>query len=324
MKAIVNRRYGGPEVLEVAEVPTPVPRANEVLIRVRAVVAGPADSAFREGKPFLVRLFYGLSRPKFPVGGTEFAGEVVAVGSAVTRHRVGDGVFGLSSDTFGAWAEYLCLPEDKAFAGKPAGLSFEEAAAIADGAPTARTFLKDTAKVQPGQRVLINGAAGAVGGYAVQIAKHLGAQVTGVCSTANLEYVASLGADAVVDYGREDFLGSGAAYDVIFDAVGKSSFGACRKALTPRGLYMTTVPTLGLVADLVGNLSRSPKAAFATAGLVQSNETFTELAQWAGANHLRPVIHHRFPMDQMAEAHRIVDSGHKRGNIVISGFEDSG
>ncbi len=318
MKAVMTTEYGPPEVLKLGEVETPVPGAKEVLIRVRACVAGPADSAFREGKPFVIRMLYGFSRPKFPVGGTEFAGEVVAIGPLVTRYRVGDQVFGLSPDSFGAWAEYLCLPEDKSFAVKPATLSFEDAVAIADGAPTARTFLKDTARLQPGQKVLINGAAGAVGSYAVQIAKHLGAHVTGVCSTANVEYVASLGADSVVDYSKEDFTRSGKAYDVLFDAVGKSSFGACRKVLTPRGMYMTTVPTLALLADLVGNLGRSQKAAFATGGLVQNNQTFTELAQWADAGHLWPVIHQRLPMEQMAEAHRHVDTGHKRGNLVLT------
>lgn len=318
MKAVVTTEYGPPEVLKLGDAETPVPRANEVLIRVRACVTGPADSAFREGKPFVIRMLYGLSRPKFPVGGAEFAGEVVAVGPAVTRYRVGDQVFGLSPDSFGAWGEYLCLPEDKPFALKPVSLSFEEAAAIADGAPTARTFLKDTAKLQAGQKVLINGAAGAVGSYAVQIAKHLGAQVTGVCGTANLEYVASLGADSVVDYGKEDFTRSGATYDVIFDAAGKSSFTKGRRVLAPRGLYMTTVPTLSLLADLAGNLSRSQKAAFATGGLVQNNQTFTELAQWADAGHIWPVIHQRFPMEQMADAHRLVDTGHKRGNLVLT------
>ena len=318
MKAMVNRRYGGPEVLELAEVATPAPGANQILVKVRAAVTGPSDSAFRQGKPFLVRLLYGLSRPQFPVGGTEYAGEVVAVGPSVTRYRVGDEVYGLSPDSFGAWAEYLCVPEEKSMALKPTTLSFEEAVAIADGAPTARTFLKDTAQVQPGQRVLVNGAAGAVGSYAVQIAKFLGAQVTGVCGTANRDYVTSLGADDVIDYGKEDFTHSGLTYDVIFDAVGKSSFGKCRRSLAPRGLYMTTVPTLGLLAELAGNFARSQKVAFATAGLVQNNQSFTELAQWADAKHIWPVIHQRFPMDQMAQAHRLVDGGHKRGNVVLT------
>lgn len=318
MRAIVNHRYGGPEVLELAEVATPVPGANDVLVKVRAAVTSPADSAFREGKPFLVRLLYGLSQPKFPVGGAEFAGDVVAVGSAVTRYEVGDEVFGLSPDSFGAWAEYLCVPEGKSIALKPASLSFEGAVAIVDGAATARVFLKDTAKVQPGQSVLVIGAAGAVGSYGVQIGKFLGAHVTGVCGTANRDYVKSLGAEAVVDYSQEDFTQAGVTYDVIFDAVGKSSFGQCRKALTPRGLYMTTVPTLGLLADLAGNLVRPQKAAFATAGLVQNHHTLTELAQWAEAQHIWPVIHQRYPMEQMADAHRFVDGGHKRGNLVLA------
>lgn len=318
MKAIVCRRYGGPEVLEVAEVDTPVPKATEVLIQVRAAVTGPADSAFREGKPFLVRMLYGFSQPKYPVGGAEFSGEVVAVGSEVTRYRVGDEVFGLSSDFFGAWAEFLCLAENKPLAKSPTTLTSEEAVAILDGAPTARTFLKETAKIQPGQRVLINGAAGAVGSYAVQIARYLGAVVTGVCGTSNIEYVRSLGADAVIDYQQEDFTRSNTTYDVVFDTVGKSSFGACKKILTPTGLYMTTVPTLALVIDLVGNLGRRQKAAFATAGLMQTSATLGELAQWADAGHLSPVIHQHFMMDQMADAHRLVDGGHKRGNLVLT------
>lgn len=317
MRAVVNRRYGGPEVFEVAELPTPVPKAGEILVRVRAAVAGPSDSAFREGKPFLVRLLYGLRRPKFPVGGVEFAGEVVGLGSAVTRYRVGDEVFGLSPDSFGAWAEYLCVPEAKSVARKPS-LSMEDAVAIVDGGATARTFLKETARLQPGQRVLVNGAAGAVGSYGVQIAKFLGAHVTGVCGTSNVDYVRSLGADDVIDYTREDFTRANAPYDVVFDAVGKSSFPECRRVLKPQGLYLTTVPTPALLVHLAGNLFRAQKAGFATAGLVQNADTLTELAQWAEAGHVWANIHQRFPLEKMADAHRLVDSGHKRGNVVLT------
>jgi NADPH:quinone reductase-like Zn-dependent oxidoreductase len=317
MKAIVNTRYGSPEVLQVREVPTPTPAANEVLIRVHAASVTPSDSAFRKGDPFIIRLLYGLSKPRQPIGGVEFAGEIEAVGPAVTNFKVGDAVFGMSTDRFGAHAEYLCLPEDKVIIQKPTAMSFADAVAIADGATTALIFLRNVAKVQPGQKVLINGASGAVGAAGVQLAKHLGAQVIGVCSTRNVEMVRSLGADHVIDYTREDFTRNGQTYDVIFDAIGKSSFGRCRRALTKRGVYMTTVPSLGIIGNLLLTALGSKKAKFATAGLMQNKGNLEFLARLFEAGKIKAVIDRCYPLEATAEAHRYVDTERKRGNVVI-------
>jgi NADPH:quinone reductase-like Zn-dependent oxidoreductase len=318
MRAIVCTRYGAPDVLQLKDVPKPTPKANEVLIRVRAAVVGPSDCAFRKGEPFIVRLIYGLNRPRLATQGVEFAGEVEAVGAAVTHFRPGDAVMGMSVDRFGAHGEYLCLPETKPLVHKPAHLSFEESVSIIDGPTTALIFLRDKARVQPGQRVLVNGASGAVGAAAVQLARHLGAEVTGVASTPNQAMVKGLGAHHVIDYTREDFARSGQTYDVIFDAVGKRSFGQVRQALTARGAYLTTVPTPGIVIDMLRTALRSgQKARFAAAGLEASSAELEDLRVLAEGGHLRPVIDRCYRLDGVAEAHAYVDTGRKRGSIVI-------
>lgn len=324
MKAIVCTRYGSPDVLQLQDVPKPTPKDNELLVKVHAAVVGPSDCAFRKGDPFIVRLIYGLQKPRLAIQGVEFAGEVEAVGAAVTRFKPGDSIFGMSTDTFGAHAEYLAIPADKPLAFKPANFSYEEAVGLCDGAPTALTFLRDVAKLQRGQTILINGASGAVGSAAVQLAKYFGAHVTGVCSSANVNLVKSLGADAVIDYMQVDFTqvgfsGSGQTYDVIFDAVGKSSFLRCRHALTPNGVYLTTVPVLSMVRDVLWTSMRGgKKAKFATAGLMQTPANLNFLKEVAEAGQIKAVIDRRYPLAQVADAHRYVDTGRKKGNVVIS------
>jgi NADPH:quinone reductase-like Zn-dependent oxidoreductase len=209
MRAMVCEQYGPPDVFQLREVEQPTPADTQVLIRVRAATAGPADCAFRKGTPFIVKLIYGLRKPKFPIMGAELAGEVQAIGRAVTSYKPGDRVLGLIPNGFGAYAEYTCLLESDPLAIIPASMSYDEAVGICDGATTALTFLRDVARLQPGQRVLINGASGAVGAYGVQLAKYFGAEVTGVCSTGNVALVQSLGADAVIDYTSEDFTKTG-------------------------------------------------------------------------------------------------------------------
>lgn len=318
MKAIVCTQYGTPDVLQLQEVATPTPKDNEVLVRIHAAVVGPSDCAFRKGDPFIVKLIYGLTKPRLPTQGVEFAGEIEGVGKDVTLFRQGDAVFGMSPDTFGAHAEYLCLPEAKTILLKPTNTTYEEAASICDGAPTALTFLRDVAKLQRGQKILINGASGAVGAYAVQLAKYYGAQVTGVCSTPNVELVKSLGADAVIDYTQTDFTQTDQRYDVIFDAVGKSSFSRCKGALSQKGIYLTTVPTLGIVRDILWtSLSGGKKAKFVTAGLMQNKQNLTFLKELVEAGKIKAVIDRRYPLEQTAEAHRYVEKGHKKGNVVI-------
>ncbi len=319
MKAIVCTKYGPPDVLQLKEVEKPSPKDNEVLIRIHAGTVTPADCAFRKGDPFIVKILYGLRRPKFAILGVELAGEIEAVGKDVTLFKKGDQVFGMSPDTFGAHAEYTCLREDKPLAIKPANMTYEEAAGVCDGATTALTFLRDKAHIQRGQKVLINGASGSVGSYAVQLAKYFGAEVTGVCSTANVALVESLGADKVIDYTKEDFTKTGQTYDVIFDAVGKSSFSRCKGSLTQKGVYLLTIPTLTIILQMLWTSKcRSKKAIFAATGLEQTRENLNFLKGLAEEGKIKSVIDRRYPLEQIAEAHRYVEKGHKKGNVVVT------
>jgi NADPH:quinone reductase-like Zn-dependent oxidoreductase len=319
MKAIVCPKYGSPDVLELKEVEKPFPKDKEVLIKVHAAVVGPVDCAFRKADPVIVRFLYGFLKPKFAILGIEVAGEIEAVGKSVTLFKKGDQVFGMSADRFGAHAEYVCLPEDKFLITKPAKMSYEEAVGICDGAPTALTFLRDVAKLERGQKVLINGASGAVGVYAVQLANYFEAEVTGVCSSANVELVKSLGADKVIDYTKEDFTKDGQTYDVIFDAVGKSSFPRCKGSLTQKGMYLTTVPTLGIIPHMVWtSLKGGKKAKFVASGLMQNKDNLIFLKELVESGKLKAVIDRRYPLEQMAEAHRYVETGRKKGNVIIT------
>jgi len=323
VKAVVCERYGTPDVLMLREVVRPAPRDNEVLIKIRAASVAAGDVRMRQGRreslPFwpFSKLAIGIRRPRKPILGIELAGEIEAVGAAVTRFKPGDQVFACSGFSVGAYAEYVCLPEDRQIAIKPAGLSFEQAAAVPVGASTALFFLRDKARLQPGQKVLIIGASGSVGTYAVQLAKHLGAHVTGVCSGANIELVRGLGADAVIDYAREDFAAGGERYDVIFDTVGKSSFGRCKVALAPRGVYLPAVmdyphlPQMAWTALRGGRQVRSGVSS-------EKADDLAFLGDLIEAGVIRPVIDRQYPLEQIAEAHRYVEQGHKKGNVVLT------
>jgi NADPH:quinone reductase-like Zn-dependent oxidoreductase len=316
MQAILCTRYGTPEVLQLQEIATPTPKDNELLIRIHAATVGPADCAFRKGDPFIIRLIYGLNRPRMPLLGSDFAGVVEAVGKAVTQFKPGDRVYGLSPNAAGTHAEYKCVAETDLVVPMPANASYAESAAIADG--TALTFLRDVAKIKAGQKVLINGASGAVGTAAVQIAKHFGAVVTGVCSTRNMALVKSLGADQVIDYMVTDFTTTVDQYDIIFDAVGKRSFSQCKGALTRNGVYLTTVPTLGIVGDMLWTGIRGgKKAKFTTAGLIQNRANLNFLKSLYEAGALRPVIDRCYPLAGVPDAHRYVDTERKVGNVIV-------
>jgi NADPH:quinone reductase-like Zn-dependent oxidoreductase len=318
MRAMICTDYGTPDVFQLQEIETPIPKDYEVRIKIHAASVGPSDCTFRKGSP-IVKLVYGFRRPKNPIFGTELSGIIDAVGKKVTRYKVGDQVFGLSAKTFGAQAEYKCLHENTPLAIKHAAMSYEEAVAICDGAPTALTFLRDKAKVQHGQRVLINGASGAVGIYAVQIARSLGAEVTGVCSGVNVELVKSHGADKVIDYTLEDFTKNGQIYDVIFDAVGKRSFSECKGSLTQRGVYLSTVLSLSILLDMLKTtVFGKKKAIFVTAGLMQNQANLNFLTELYKSGRIKAVIDQRYPLEQLAEAHRYVETGHKKGNVVIT------
>ncbi|MEE9341700.1 MAG: NAD(P)-dependent alcohol dehydrogenase [Thermoplasmata archaeon] len=315
MKAIVWTKYGPPDVLQLKEVEKPVPEDNEVLIKIHATTVTTYEMAARKGKPFIVRLFTGLMRPKKPILGVELGGEIEAVGKDVKLFKKGDQVFGYCG--LGANAEYTCMPEDGQLAAKPANMTYGEAAASCDGVLTALPFLRDKGKVQSGQRVLINGASGSIGTFAVQLAKYYGAEVTGVCSTANLELVRSLGADRVIDYTKGDFTESGETYDIVFDTVAKSSFTRCKGSLKQNGVYLVTMPTL---TGLLPNIG-SKKAIFHAAGLRPPSERTKDLIfvkELIEAGKLKAVIDRSYPLEQMVEAHRYVEKGHKKGNVVIT------
>ncbi|HEY3419107.1 MAG TPA: NAD(P)-dependent alcohol dehydrogenase [Methanomassiliicoccales archaeon] len=320
MKAVLCTKYGPPEVIHIAEVQKPVPKSNEVLIRVRATTVTPSDVAFRKGRPFVSRFFTGLLRPK-NIPGDVLTGDVEAVGKDVNAFRIGDRVFGSTGAGFGAQAEYKCLAESGALAVMPASLSHAGAASVSDGGLTALPFLRDGGKIHSGHKVLINGASGSVGTMAVQLAKHFGAEVTGVCSTTNLELVRSIGADEVIDYTESDFTKTGETFDIIFDVVANSSFSRCKGSLREGGIYLTTFPSPSvMLRRLVPSGADRKKAKFMATGLRSASEKAVDLLFLKGlceAGKIRPVIDRTYGLDQIAEAHRYVEKGHKKGNVVI-------
>ncbi len=323
MKAIVSTGYGSPSVLQLQEVTKPAPKEHEVLIRIYAASVTAADGMMRRGKPYFGRLFTGLTKPKHAVPGTGFAGVIEAVGKDVTLFKEGDTVFGETALGFGTHAENVCVPENGLIATKPDKITHQEAATICDGALTSMNFLKELAKIQPGQKVLINGASGSLGTAAVQLARYFGAEVTGVCSTPNVALVKSLGANTVIDYTKEDFTKSGQTYDVIYDTVGKSSFSRCKGSLTEKGVYVSPVLGLRLLFQMMWTslTSRGKKAKFSATGLRPVSELgalLHELIEIIEAGKLKLVIDRQYPLAQIAEAHAYVDRGHKRGNVVVT------
>jgi NADPH:quinone reductase-like Zn-dependent oxidoreductase len=318
MKAIVYERYGPPNVLKLREVSKPVPKDDEILIKVYAATAAAADWRLRKADPFLARLFNGLWRPKrVRILGFELAGVVESTGIGVTRFKPGDAIYAACGTGFGAYAEYKCLPETGGVALKPENMTFEEAAAVPVGAYTALQFLRK-GNVQRGISVLVYGASGSVGTYAVQLAKHFGAEVTGVCSTSNVELVRSLGADRVIDYTKEQFAEGGPAYDIIFDTVGKSPFKVCVKRLTPNGFYLQAfcVNPLLIVRGLWINMTSDKKVVGGS--MKETAEDLTYLKELIEAGVLRSVIDRRYPLEQAAEAHSYAEQGHKKGNVVLT------
>jgi NADPH:quinone reductase-like Zn-dependent oxidoreductase len=318
MRAAVHRQYGPPEVVHVTDVAKPTAKDNEVLVKIVATTVNRTDCGFRAAKPFLVRFFAGLRRPRATVLGTEFAGEVEAVGRAVRSFKVGEKVFGYNEGAFGAHAEYLAIREDALIATMPVDSTFEEAAAGTEGSHYALSLIR-TAKIRSGHDVLVNGATGAIGSAAVQLLKNLGARVTAVCATEHIELVRGLGADRVIDYTREDFTQDAQTYDVVLDAVSKSSFGRCKRLLKPKGIYLSTDlgplsqnPILALVTPLFGGkkvLFPIPK---------QDREIVRYLKELIESGAFRPVLDRTYRLDQIVEAYRYVESGKKIGNVVIT------
>jgi len=319
MRAVVQDRYGPPEVLRIEEVERPVPKDDEVLIRVRASTVTQSDRHARAASPFPWRLVLGIRRPRRRTLGVELAGEVEAVGAAVTEFKVGDEVFGMPSTYFGAHAEYVCVRERGPLAHKPAGMTFEEAAAVCDGAMQALSSLR-LAHAGPGRRLVVYGASGSLGTAAVQLGKHFGAHVTAVCGTDHVELVRSLGADEVVDYRRQDFTKNGQTYDAIIDAVGKYSFSRARRALNPGGTYVATDggPFLldVLLWPVVTRFFGTKRVRNAIGR--RSKPDVLLMKELIEAGEFRAVIDRRYPMDQAVEAHRYVETWRKAGNVVLT------
>jgi NADPH:quinone reductase-like Zn-dependent oxidoreductase len=324
MKAIIHTRYGAPDELQLREVEKPIPGDDEVLVRIHASTVTSSDCNVRNltfapaWSRFLMRLFvFGAFKPRVNRLGMDLAGEVEAIGKGVTRFKVGDSVFGRPDPEFGAHAEYICIPENGVLTRKPSNMDWEEAACLSLAGNTALYFIRDLANVQSGQSVLVNGASGGIGTYAVQLAKHYGADVTSVCSSANVDLVRSLGVDRVIDYTKEDFSRSGAAYDIILDAVGRSSFSRCKNALKKQGLYLTTLPTVAIMLQAVWtSLIGEKKVKFGDAiGTADNLEFLRELAE---AGEVKSVIDRCYSLEETAEAFRYVEEGHKKGNVVIN------
>ena len=326
MKAIICTHYGSADVLQLQQVDKPVPRDNEVLVKVQAATATTAGLSARTGKPAIARLFSGLAKPKNNILGVEFAGDIVAIGKDVTAFAVGDPVFGMTGATTpGAYAQFLCMPEDGAILPKPDNISYDDAAALVEGGLTAINFLLNKANIQQGQKVLIYGASGSVGTASIQVAKYFGAEVTAVCSAANFELVKSIGADSVIDYRKEDFTKNGQQYDIIFDTVGKRSFEACKGSLMPNGIYLDA-GNAATILPMMWTRVFGRKKAILTATYVRSaskiKKDLAVLKELVETGKIQAVIDRCYPLEKTADAHRYVETGRKKGNVVITIDQD--
>ena len=317
MNAIVYTKYGSPDVLKLMEVEKPSPKNNEVLVKIQATTVNRTDCGYRTAKPFIMRFFSGLFRPKNTILGTEFAGEVREIGKDISLFKPGDQVFGLSCDSLGAHAEYICLPEDGSIATMPSNMTHEQAVAVCEGPWLALNVLRQM-NIQKGQKILINGATVSIGSSAVQLATYYGAEITATCNAENIELVKSLGASEVINYTKNDFTKSEKLYDFVFDAVGKSSFFRCKKLLKKNGIYVST--ELGYLSQNVFLALLTPIAGGKKVLFPIPKDTkddilfFKELAE---TGRLKPVIDRRYSLDQIAEAYRYVEKGQKIGNVII-------
>lgn len=321
MKATVATGYGLPDVLRLQVVQKPMPKPDEVLVRVMTAAATTADAMMRTGKPYIARLFVGITKPKKAIPGTGFAGVVEQVGQGVTTFKMGDRVFGETTFGFSSNAEYLTISQNGVILPMPENLDFSEAANFCDGHLTSYNFLKEIAKVKPGQKVLINGASGALGTSAIQIARYMGAHVTAVCSGRNVGLVRSLGADEVIDYLQKDFTKSDRKYDYVYDTIGKSSFSACKNILSEKGVYLSPVLKFSLLLQMIRtSLFGQKKAKFEATGANKEEKLrylLSEVLDIYKEGRLKTVIDRQFPLEKVAEAHHYIESGRKKGNVVI-------
>jgi len=321
MKAIICTKYGSPNVLQLQEQVKPVPRENEILVKVCAASITTADTMMRKGTPYIGRLFIGLTKPKYPITGTGFAGIVEAVGKKVSLFNIDDQVFGESVFSSGSNAEYLCIDERGMVAPKPANITFEQAAPLCDGALTSLNFLRNIGKLQQGDQILINGASGSLGCAAVQIANRIGAEVTAVCSQGNTEMVRYLGANEVIDYTKIDFTKNGKKYNVIYDTVGTCSFLGCKDSLTTSGRFISPVLSGGLLKDMiVTSLFGTKKAKFSATGtlpLAELHLLLDELILLVENETITTVIDKCYALNDIGQAHQYIETGHKKGNVVL-------
>lgn len=321
MKAMVANGYGGPEVYQLQYVPKPKPKSDEILVKVACASVTTADTMLRTGKPYFGRLFVGLTKPKKAIPGTGFSGEVEAIGSDVKDFKIGDRVFGETAFDFSSNAEYLVIKENGVVLEMPEGMEFSEAANYGDGHMTSLNFLTRVQELKKGQRILINGAAGSLGTSAIQLAKYMGAHVTAVCSESNFGLVKSLGADEAIDYRKEDYTLNLNSYDLIYDTVGKSSFGKAKKALKQNGVYMSPVMNFGLLGEMIkSSLFGKKKAKFEATGTNSAQVLrglFSDLVEVYKAGKLKTVIDRQFPLEKLSEAHKYIEQGHKKGNVVL-------
>ena len=319
MKAIIYRKYGPPEVLKLVEIEKPSPKDNEVLIKIHATTVTSADCMMRRGDTVLSRILLGFTKPgkKYQILGTEFSGKIESVGSKVTKFKTGDEVYAFRGFGTGCYAEYKCIGENGSISMKPKNTAFIESASFVDGATTALFFLKEKANIRKGQKVLINGASGSIGTFAVQIAKYFGTEVTAVCSSKNIDLVKSLGADCVIDYTKEDFTLNNKSYDIVFDTVSKSSFSKCKKVLSEKGIYINTIFSISNVfQSLWTSWFCKKKLIFAMS--VNKTEALNFIKELIENDKLKTVIDKCFSFEQMAEAHMYVEKGHKTGNVVVT------
>lgn len=321
MKAITNRQYGTPSVLRLEDIKKPFPKNNEILIKVCSTVVTSGDARIRAlnvpfGFKLITRLVFGFLKPKRPVLGVVFSGIIEATGKEVEEFKVGDEVFG-TSNNFGCHAEYVVIPESGAITLKPTNISFDEAAAIPFGALTSLKYLRDFGKIKKGQKILINGASGALGVYGVQLAKYYGAEVTGVSSSSNLELVQTLGADKVIDYTKNDFTKNGETYDIIYDTVGKITFSKCKKSLNKNGLLLLAAAGLSQYFQVLTTSITSRKKVIAGVAIFNKKD-LNVIKDLIDKGKIRPVIGKRFPLSHTADAHVYVDTGHKVGSVVIN------
>ncbi len=322
MKAVVFEKYGTPQVVKIRDVVKPEVLEAEVLVKVYASSVTTADTMMRKGDPCFARLFLGLCKHKNPMAGTGFAGKVEKVGSKVTQFKIGDDVFGETGVKFGANAEFVCVSANDVISSLPQSLTYAEAAPICDGALTSWAFLVEIAQLKRGQHILIIGAAGSLGSAAVQIAKHLGAQVTGVCSTEKKELLINLGADQVIDYTQEDFLQNSQSYDVIYDTIGHSSYRISKGSLSNKGMYLSPVLSMGLLIQmLTTSMFKGKRAKFSAIGLLpalQLRAYLDELKALFKMGDLKSVMGREYSLEQAVKAHEYVDTGHKKGNVVLT------